>query len=107
MHLGERMADGATLRDHLIVAAANTGRADPRVGACPPVGAEILWQVFIDLHGSRPSGFGAAAIAPSEVVAWCALHGVRLTPWEVDTLAAVDRAVVAVMNKQQAEKARH
>lgn len=106
MHLGERMSDGATLRDHLIAAAANTGRLDPRVNALPPAGTEHLWSAFIDLHGARQSGFGVAAIAPSEVAAWCSLRGVRLTPWEVDTLAAVDRAVVGVMNEQKARKAK-
>lgn len=107
MRLAERMPDGAALRDHLIAAAAQTKRPDARLAAQPPAGTEHLWMAFLDLNGARASGLGAAAIAPSEVVAWCALRGVRLTTWEVETLAAVDRAVVAVMNKQQAKKARH
>lgn len=107
MRLAERLPDGSSLRDHLAAAAAHNKRGDPRLAATPPRGVEHLWLAFLDLHGSRQSGFGAAAIAPSEVAAWCALRGVRLTAWEVETLTAVDRAVVAVMNEQQAKKAKH
>lgn len=107
MRLAERLPDGSSLRDHLTTAAAHNKRRDPRLAATPPRGVEHLWFAFLDMHGARASGFGAAAIAPSEVVAWCALHGVRLTAWEVETLTAVDRAVVAVMNEQQAKKAKH
>ena len=108
MHLSERMPDGATLRDHLIAAAGNTGRPDPRLAARLPAGVDLLWQAFLDLNAARPSnGFGVGAIPPSEVVAWCALRGVRLSPWEVETLAAVDRAALAVMAEQQSKKARH
>lgn len=107
MHLAERLPDGASLRDHLTVAVQHGGRADPRLAAQPPRGVEHLWFAFLDLHGARASEFGAAAIAPSEVLAWQTLRGVRLTAWEVETLAAVDRAVAAVMNEQQAKKVKH
>lgn len=107
MHLAERLPDGASLRDHLTAAVRQGGRADPRLAAQPPRGVEHLWFAFLDLHGARVSGFGVSAIAPSEVLAWQTLRGVQLTAWEVETLTAVDRAVVAVMNEQQAKKAKH
>lgn len=107
MRLAERLPDGSTLRQHLVAAAAHAGRADPRLEAQPPAGVDHIWRAFLDLHGSRATGFGVSAIAPSEVLAWQQLRGVRLTPWEVDTLAALDSAVVAVMSEQQAQKAKH
>lgn len=36
-----------------------------------------IWNAFIDLHGSRPSGFGPSAILTSEVLSWLDLHGIQ------------------------------
>jgi hypothetical protein len=57
---------------------------------------------FAELSAARPLGLGAAgAIPPSEIAAWCALHGVRLTSWELDTLSAIDRACLATSAQSQ------
>lgn len=98
MQLGARQPDGASLREHLQSGAAQTGRADPRLLAAVPAAGAALWQAFIDLASARPAHMGGAgAIPPSELQAWQQLHGLRLSPWEIDTLAAMDRAALAAM----------
>lgn len=96
MQLLARQPDGSTLRDHLVAANADDERlARP----CPKAGAS-LWAAFVDLSGSRPAGMnGMAAIPPTEIDAWCRLHGVRLSSWEVETLQMMDRAAVAKHNQ--------
>lgn len=96
MKLQARQQDGAPLRDHLLAAAQSGGGLDPLLlEICPPEGRR-LYDVWRDLASARPQGLGgASAIPPSEVLAWQTLHGVRLTPWELDTLAAMDRAALA------------
>lgn len=96
MQLATRQSDGSTLREHLQSAAAQGQPADPRLGAGAPPQCAALWDAFVALNGARPSGMGASAIPPSEIVAWQQLHGVRLTPWEVDTLRAMDQAALGV-----------
>lgn len=106
MELVQRLPDGATRRDHLLAAAAATGRAEPELLERVPAGASTLWLAFCELSSSRPAGgFSYAAIPPSEVLAWQSLHGVRLTGWEIDTLRAMDGAALRILNRQQTERA--
>lgn len=52
----------------------------------------------MDLHSSRSSGgFGPAAIPLTEMIAWQKAMNVRLTPWEVETIMHLDRAVLSEM----------
>lgn len=98
MQLGARMKDGSTLRDNLQAAVRQGARPDDRLLERLPEHGAALWDTFAALSAARPSGMGgAAAIPPSEIAAWQALHGVRLTGWEIDTLCAMDRAVMAVI----------
>jgi hypothetical protein len=101
MRLSETQADGATLRDHLLAAAASGAGRDALLDVRPPRGTERLWDAFAALSASRVPESG---IAPSEVIAWQRLHGVRLSPWEAETLEAVDRACVAQMRAQAARR---
>jgi hypothetical protein len=97
MQLMQRQADGSPLRAHLLAAAEAGAAADPRLlERVPPAGA-ALWAAWCDLASARPVGMAAGAVPPSEVLAWQQLHGVRLTSWEVDTLAAMDRAALAAV----------
>jgi hypothetical protein len=96
VQLSTRQSDGSTLREHLQVAADNGTRADPRLGAAVPPEMAALWAAFVALDNARPAGMGKSAIPPSELIAWQQLHGVRLTPWEAETLMAMDRAVLAL-----------
>ena len=80
---------------------AATGIAPPELEILPvPPGTEALLHAFEQLHAARPAGgFGIAAIPMSEIIAWQQAMGVRLTPWEVETLLYLDRAaLVALMD---------
>lgn len=93
----QRQPDGKPLRDHLLSAAAAGATPDPRLTDQPPACCTLLWQAFIDLIGTRPAGLaGAQSIPPSEVLAWQAGRNLRLRPWDLDTLSAMDRATLAV-----------
>ena len=43
---------------------------------------------------------GANPIAIAEVEAWCRLQGVTLSPWELDTLLAMDSAALQEVNRK-------
>lgn len=101
MQLGQRMKDGATLREHLQAHARQTGIVDPRLVAQLPRSVADLWEAFVSLSASRQAEGG---IPVSEVLAWQQLHGVRLSGWDVDTLCAMDRAVMAVVAELRAKQ---
>ena len=100
MQLAAAQPDGSTLRAHLQAAAAAGARVDARLLSRPPREALALWGAFLDLSAARPMGMTAGAIPPSEVLAWQQLHGVRLSAWEVETLGAMDRAVLVEKGQQ-------
>jgi hypothetical protein len=100
MRLTKRQADGATVREHLQAAAAATGKADPSLSRSLPRALVWLWQAFCELSAARPVGMAAGAIPGTEIEAWQRLARVTLLPWEVDTLRAMDRAALAVMNEK-------
>ena len=61
-------------------------------GVDPPESLFYLWGWFCQLHGQRGSnGFGPNGISFSELDAWGRLTATALTPFEVDTLIALDR----------------
>lgn len=50
-----------------------------------------LWNSFIELHQARGSGgFGPLAIPYSEIVSYCRLSALELSPWEVKVIRALD-----------------
>lgn len=107
MHLQQRQTDGKPLRAHLLAAAANGATPDPRILARPPEGAELLWEAFCELAGARPSGMaGDKPVPPSEVQAWQAGRRVCLSPWDLDTLAIMDRSALALAQELQAKTPR-
>lgn len=101
MQLAARLPDGATLRQHLQAAAAAGSPADPRLTSKAPDAVAVLWEAFIDLNASRPAGMGVSAFPPSEIAAWQALHGIRLSSWEVETLMQMDRAAIAISTSKK------
>ena len=103
MQLLQRQPDGKPLRDHLLAAAKNGAALDPCVLAQPPAGTELLWHTYCELTAARPGGMaGDKPVPPSEVQAWCAGRRVRLSPWDLDTLAAMDSAALATAALQRA-----
>lgn len=97
MQLSARQADGHSLREHL-QAAARAGDVDERLVAQPPAAGAQVWEAFAELSASRPAGMGLSAVPHSELEAWQRLHGVRLTPWEIETLMAMDRAALTALS---------
>ena len=104
VELGAVQGDGATLHEHLIRLWQSTRRVDPKLAAwrAPlPTAVAYLWAWFKDLAN------GTAAETPIsmlEVEAWQRMSGVRLTPWEFDTLRAMDRVALGVITKQRRNK---
>lgn len=85
--------DGLSLIEHLRAVERQTGKVHSLIANGPalPRGCSQLWADFIELHGSRGStGFGAARITFADLKAWQDVRGVRLDPWELDTIRAVD-----------------
>jgi hypothetical protein len=98
MRLGQRQPDGCTLREHLQAAVVATGKPNPVLALALPVCVTGLWQAFCEM--ARPVGMAAGAIPAVEIEAWQRLSGVTLSPWEVDTLRAMDRAAMSAMSEK-------
>lgn len=84
----------------------NTGRADERLARSAecPRGGESVWQAFCQLGRTRARGLGAGPITFVEIEAWQRLCGVILSPWELDTLIAVDAHVLGVAAEKDRTK---
>ena len=80
------------MRTHLERLHQATRALDPRLAdsrrPLPPA-LQPLWRAFVTLSDSRAPDSG---IAPSEIEAYARLQHLRFTPWETDTLLAIDRA---------------
>lgn len=50
---------------------------------------------------SRQGGFGVTALSLQEIEAWQRLYGVRLTPWELDTIIELDAVFVRRASKKK------
>lgn len=107
MALSRREGDGKPLRVHLQQLARNTGRVDERLLLQVPAAVEQLWELFMSWAVHRRSGMGLHPLTFTDAEAWCRLYGVRLTPWELDTLFELDAATlrVAAANQRSAEEA--
>lgn len=66
----------------------------------PPVVRE-LWHTYMQLAASRRTGMGMSPLTLADIDAWQRLHGVRLTPWELDTVIDLDAASMAALAKQK------
>lgn len=67
-----------------------------------PGGCEALAEAFRELNAARGSnGYGPQALTYQEIAAWCALNGVTLSPWEIETLAAMDAEAMRAMHEKK------
>lgn len=58
-----------------------------------PEAGVYLWDIYWRLSKWRQMGYaGPQVLAPSDLLAWCTLADIRLTPWELDTMADMERA---------------
>jgi hypothetical protein len=101
MELSRREGDGATLRTHLQRLARNTGRVDERLLVEVPRPVEQLWDLFMSWAVQRRSGMSLHPLTFTDIEAWCRLYGVRLTPWELDTLLELDAATLRIAAENQ------
>jgi hypothetical protein len=103
VQLSQRQPDGDTLRGFLQWQATASGKPDPRLTAQPPDGCSSLWHAYCELSAMRPSGMGISPIPGVEYESWQRLNGIALTPWEVDTLKAMDAAARSAAADAQQE----
>ena len=76
------------------MAAAQAGRKP----AVPAVAGRV-WEVFWTLDQRRQSnGYGANAISHQEIEACAGLYRIRLAPWELRALAAMERERLTWLN---------
>lgn len=104
MELGCRQGDGATLRTHLQRLAQNTSRVDDRLLEEVPRSLRYLWDAFTDLGAKRRAGMGASPLTFVDIESWSRLYGVRLNPWELDTLIQLDVVTLNKAAEQQANQ---
>ncbi|ACL58448.1 phage tail assembly chaperone [Methylobacterium nodulans] len=64
-----------------------------------PPGGAYLWDVFWELEETRQAGWGALSFTYQEIDAYCRTMDVRLRPWEVRIILAMDRARRAAFPK--------
>jgi hypothetical protein len=103
-HLGRKGPDGRPLREHLLAGWRQTGKKPDELDL-PPLDPSLqpIWDAFLDLGRSRaPAMSGLAPITYSEILAWQQANRVDLTPWEVDTLRAVDAAAITALTADAA-----
>lgn len=104
--LAARQPDGATLRDHLAVVARATGRMPDELKVPEvPSSCQSLWDVYGQLAGTVGSnGFARNPLGWRDLAAWQQVMQMPLTPWEAETLVAIDRAIVAQQQPSSSEK---
>jgi hypothetical protein len=94
----QRQDDGATLREHLMSYARQTGKAHPKIlaAATLPKGCEQLWADFVHLHQRRGSaGFGPSLITDVQIDAWQRVNRRRLSHWQIRAIFRADDAYIA------------
>lgn len=82
--------------------AAAVGKIDPMLTAeALPACLQILWDTFLSLNRKRTHGMGANPISSLEIESWCRLHRIDLLPWEVETIEAIDDAVMSAWAREK------
>lgn len=94
------MEDGATLRTHLQRMAYSAGKVDPRLEARPPPSAVMaVWETFLLLASTRRTGMSAQPLTMVDIEAYCRMANIRLSPWEFETIIALDAVAMAAAAK--------
>jgi hypothetical protein len=98
--------DGYTLHEHLLVKWDQTKVKPQELQDLPelPTNGLKLWQVFIDLHTTRRSGFnGPERFGFADLHAWQIITRQALEPWEVRALFRLDREYMAFRAREAAK----
>lgn len=61
----------------------------------------MIWEWFIQLDSRRQfNEAGAQTTSYQEIESWARLMGWKPTPWEIETLVAMDQVRVQIWNKR-------
>jgi len=74
--------------------------------ADPPECFEFIWETFRTLSHTRRTGFGLEAIAWADIKAWCDLHDIQLTYFELHAIYMLDQRWRKVMGEAHARSSR-
>jgi hypothetical protein len=98
--------DASTLRDHLQAVERSTGVRPPELDVPElPALCRGVWEIFFELHDRRAgNGFGPLPIDEARLLHWQQLHGVRLSPWEIETIFLVDSVWLSLVEEQSKTK---
>ena len=90
------------LRDHLRYVAKQIGNDSLYEEPQMPVGGEIYWNWFMQLHAARgSSGFGPSPLSYEDINAWATRMRIYPTPLEVELLKMLDITYLQViLNKK-------
>lgn len=94
------------LREHLESYQRATGKVHPTMAEMPPLpdGCGKLWSDFLELHSTRGVGMsGPLRISYSDIDAYQRVRSVSLSPWEVGSIVAADRAYMDVYARDYAK----
>ena len=96
------MPDGATLRDHYTIVA-RSGRHVPELDPlpAPPACGDLLDAYWQMRQAAGSNGMGPNSITYEALAAWQNVFGARLSPWEIETLLALDSAALTAIREQQ------
>lgn len=95
--------NGISTCEHLEQVEKSTGFRPPELDG--PEFPELLahiWNVFLQLHTSRPAGgVGPGAITESEMRAWMQNHRVDLLPWECEVIKMLDNVYMRSISRER------
>ena len=93
--------DGSSKRSHLESLARQTGiMQDELVPVDVHPCVMHIWEWFTKLSHKRTVGMSAGPIASLEIEAWCRLHDVVMSPFEVRAIEALDLVYLQASAKE-------
>lgn len=91
--LSQAGSDGVPVHEHLNLVYERTGELPELLANAPecPTGAAQTWADFLELHSERGSnGFSLSRITSRDILAWQEVNEVKLSPWDVAQIKALD-----------------
>ena len=61
-----------------------------------PEAAAYLWNLWTDIHFERDSSFSVQPLKVRDIMGWSAAFKIRLTPYEIEVIQAIDREFIKV-----------
>lgn len=93
--------DGASLREHLMVAFNATGIKQAELAEeteVPPLMAHA-WKYFNELHRERTSnGMGPNYINSTGIKHWCQVNRITLDHWDIEAIKTLDKLWMDSLN---------